>query len=271
MPIGTAVSTSAIDLSWAAAADADSSTLTYQVFRDGGSQPVGSVSGGTTGTIAFRDTGLAAGTSHAYTVRAVDPDGNVGPMSSGPAAVWTFVFTDGFDAGLGQWPDRSKTATLDSATAPPGGAAPSLRLTAKNAAAYARHALGTTYGSICTAAWVDATSVSKKPVTLIAFRNASNKAIGRLQVDPTGALSVRSDVAGTTRATSGVLPLGTWGRVDVCVTTGATGSWSVWLNGTSVLQAWSANNGTSAVGTVQLGDESVKTFTINGDDVVVHR
>jgi hypothetical protein len=242
------------------------------VFRDGGSQPVGSVSGGTSGTIAFRDTGLAAGTSHTYVVRAVDPNGNVGPMSSGSAAVWTFVFTDGFDGGLGQWADRSKTATLDSATAPPpGGAAPSLRLSAKNAAAYARHPLGTTYGSICTAAWVDAASVSKKPATLIAFRTSSNKAVGRLQIDPTGALSVRSDVAGTTRATGGALPLGTWGRVDVCVTTGATGSWSVWLNGVSVLQAWSANNGTSAVGTVQLGDESVKTFTINEDDVVVHR
>jgi hypothetical protein len=152
-----------------------------------------------------------------------------------------------------------------------GGAVPSLLLTAKNTTAYARHTLASTYGSICTATWADLSSIAKKTATLIGFRTSANKAIGRLQVDPTRKLSVHSDVAGTTGATTGVVPLGTWARVDVCLTTGTTGSWSVWLNGSPVLQSWAANNGTAPVGIVQIGDESARSFVLNIDDVVVHR
>jgi hypothetical protein len=68
---------SEIDLSWIAASDA-SAVAGYQVFRDGGTTPIGIVSTGTT----FADTGLAASATHSYTVVAYDTLGNVAAHSA---------------------------------------------------------------------------------------------------------------------------------------------------------------------------------------------
>ncbi|WP_165640302.1 fibronectin type III domain-containing protein [Klenkia brasiliensis] len=63
----------AVTLTWTAPADVD--PLTYRVLRDG--VQVATV----TGTSAT-DGGLVNGTSYAYTVQAVDPSGNVSPVSA---------------------------------------------------------------------------------------------------------------------------------------------------------------------------------------------
>jgi hypothetical protein len=53
----------------------------YKVFRDGGTTPIGTVTAGTT----FADTGLAASSTHRYTVVAVDAAGNEATPSSAEA------------------------------------------------------------------------------------------------------------------------------------------------------------------------------------------
>jgi hypothetical protein len=78
----SAISSSRIDLSWSASTD-NVGVTGYQVFR--GSTLVTTVSGTT-----YSDTGLSAGTSYTYTVRARDAAGNVSPASS-PATATTLA------------------------------------------------------------------------------------------------------------------------------------------------------------------------------------
>ncbi len=80
-PTGTSPSTSSIQISWAASTDA-SPPITYRVYRDGNSTPVGS----TTDT-SFTDTGLASGSTHTYSVDAVDAVNNVSQMSQASASI----------------------------------------------------------------------------------------------------------------------------------------------------------------------------------------
>ena len=78
----TAVSSSALDVAWTASTD-DSGPITYQVLRDG------SVVASAVSTTTYRDSGLAAGTTYSYTVRAADGAGNVSPASTPPAQATT--------------------------------------------------------------------------------------------------------------------------------------------------------------------------------------
>jgi hypothetical protein len=96
-PSASNVTASSVTLSWAAAAD-DRGVAGYQVLRDG------AVVGTPTG-LSFTDTGLSAGTTYSYTVRAVDAAGNVG-AASGPVSVSTppadaALFTDVFGGADG--------------------------------------------------------------------------------------------------------------------------------------------------------------------------
>jgi len=80
-PAATSTIAGRADVSWAASTDDRATSLTYSVYRDGGGSPVGTVVGGTSGTISYADNGLVAGSSHTYRVRASD-----GPNQSGLSA-----------------------------------------------------------------------------------------------------------------------------------------------------------------------------------------
>ena len=86
-PSGTSPSTSSIQISWAASTDA-TPPITYRVYRDGGATSIGS-----TTTTSFTDTGLVAGSSHTYTVDAVDALNHASNKSpaSAPIVVSTSV------------------------------------------------------------------------------------------------------------------------------------------------------------------------------------
>ena len=71
-PTATSTIAGRADLSWPASTDDRATSLTYSVYRDGGGSPVGTVVGGTSGTIVYADDGLAAGSLHTYRVRASD-------------------------------------------------------------------------------------------------------------------------------------------------------------------------------------------------------
>ncbi len=78
----TGLDESTISLGWTAATD-DKAVTAYEIFRDGVSAIV--LDGAVT---TWQDTGLAAGVSHTYTVRAGDADGNWSALSA-PATAST--------------------------------------------------------------------------------------------------------------------------------------------------------------------------------------
>lgn len=80
--LATAVSYSAINLTWAASTD-NVGVTGYTIFR-GGSQV------GTSATNSYSDTGLTASTTYTYTVSAFDAAGNNSPQSTAASAT-TFV------------------------------------------------------------------------------------------------------------------------------------------------------------------------------------
>ncbi|MGH2556972.1 MAG: LamG-like jellyroll fold domain-containing protein [Actinomycetota bacterium] len=108
-----------VDLSWTAATD-NIGVTGYQVWRS-------DVQIGTTTNTAFTDTTVAPATSYAYTVRAVDGAGNVGPASNqvnvitgAPVQPGGLVAAYNFDAGTGTTlADRSgldNSGTISGAT-----------------------------------------------------------------------------------------------------------------------------------------------------------
>jgi len=109
------VTASSVTLSWTAATD-DRSVAGYRVVRNGTVLP-GTVTG-----LSYTDTGLTAGTAYAYTVRAVDAAGNVGPDSN-RALITTLsgnpaLFSDSWSAADGApwssaWTAGSSNATVN--------------------------------------------------------------------------------------------------------------------------------------------------------------
>ena len=72
-----------VNLAWTASTD-DVGVSGYHVFRDGGATALATVTSGT----SYQDTGLAAGSTHSYTVSAFDAAGNESARSS-PASATT--------------------------------------------------------------------------------------------------------------------------------------------------------------------------------------
>ncbi len=85
----TSTTSSTVSLAWDASTDDVSGVSGYQVFRGTGTTPVGTPAG-----LTFTDTGLAAGTTYSYTVRAVDGTGKVSAASSAVNGTTTTVSQD---------------------------------------------------------------------------------------------------------------------------------------------------------------------------------
>src|SRR5207245_963953 len=78
-PFASSTEPGQVTVIWPAAQDLDDSSLTYYVYRDGGSVPVYTTTvvskPSIVPTIVFRDAGLVAGSTHTYRVNAEDPGG----------------------------------------------------------------------------------------------------------------------------------------------------------------------------------------------------
>jgi hypothetical protein len=266
-PVGTSAVAGEIALSWAASTDDRATTIAYGVYRDGGESPIGSVDSSSSTTVGYTDRGLAPGTVHTYRVVASDGVNASAPSpTSDPITVRAgddALFRDGFDAGLGSWTNVTNL-TLDSAAF--GAAAPSVRASVTGARAFARRALGATTDSMCLSAAVNVSSQGANPVALLKMLTAGNVSIGRVFVNQSRMLMVRADIPGTVFSTGRTLPAG-WSTLRLCGATGTTGSWTLSLDGAQ-LGSWSANNGSTPIGRVQIGDDTAKTVTFNIDDVV---
>lgn len=110
----TSVTATEIDLAWTPATD-DVGVTGYRIFRNGSATPIATV--GATAT-SYHNTGLSAGTTYSYTVRAVDAAGNVSAASATATAKTlkfnqTITFEPLADKRYGN-PDFSVSATASS-------------------------------------------------------------------------------------------------------------------------------------------------------------
>jgi hypothetical protein len=267
-PVGVSNTSSSIDLTWAASTDDVSSDLIYRVFRDGGGIPVGTVVSSSTGTVSFTDVGLAQGSTHTYTVTATDEADNTSPPSptSDPVTAVSAFFADDFSSGdFGAWASVTRL-TIDpasGATAPP-----SARGSVAGLGAFAAANLASPVSTVCMSVSIDVASQAAEPVVVLRLRTAANGPVARVFLNASGALVIRSDVAGTQQASSGSLSPG-WHSVELCGTVGTSSTWDLLRDGVVVIDDWTTNTGTTPVGRVEIGDTSARTWTINFDDVVV--
>ncbi|TWD75226.1 alpha-tubulin suppressor-like RCC1 family protein [Kribbella amoyensis] len=272
IPTGQSNSSSTISLSWAAATDNVSTSLRYQVFEDTATNQVAELTSASTGTVTYTRSGLAAGSTHTYWVRAIDAAGNIRP-TAGPSAPITVqqassaIFESDFSAGFTGWTTNTGL-TLDSTQGAP--SAPSPRGNPVAARAYAARNLGATYPSLCHSEQIRVTSLGTS-IDLFRLRTATDGGIVRVYIDTNRVLWIRSDAAGTQRSSGVAVPLNSWHTVELCGTVGTAGTWTLSLDGTQRGTPWQSNTGTTPVGRVQIGDTAAKTWTINFDDVRTDR
>ncbi len=272
-PTATSSVSGRVDLSWTASTDDRATQITYTVFRDGGTTPIGSVVGGTAGAIGFADVGRTPGAVHTYVVRASDGTNTSGPSAaSAPVTVAggggepVVLLADDFTAGLLGWTVNG-ALTLDGAAGSP--TAPSARVAVTSAAGDARRGWGGAPPSVCAAFDVRVTSVAGTArYSLVKLRNGAGASVARVEVNSQRQLSVRADVPGTRFTVGAQLPFGSWQRLTLCATNGASGTITLALGGTP-LGAWTANVGTQPITQIQLGDNDPRTATVNWDSLSV--
>ena len=259
-PTGTSPSPSSIAIGWAASTD-PSTPITYRVYRDGGPTPVGE-----TTSLLFTDSGLAAGSTHTYTVDAVDaatnasaqsaPSASITVQSAGSAAV-----VDEF-ANLSEWSTVTRL-TISSTAGNPG--APSARAQVNNQSASAVRILPATMNQACVS--VNVNLASGANIDLFRLRTAANGPLIKVFIASNGTMQMRNDINPATRTTTTHLGTG-WHNVEFCGTVGAATSWTLYRDGAPI-NTWQTNTGTTPIGRVQLGTTSNRTFTANFDHFVV--
>jgi alpha-tubulin suppressor-like RCC1 family protein len=186
------------------------------------------------------------------------------PSQGGP----TILASSDFTNGLAGW-----TATgpfnIDAAVGSPTDEPPSAAVNVNATAAEARLPLGSPATESCTAFDVQVTSVTgTSRYSLIKLRNSQGASIGRVEVNAALQLSVRSDVAATNFPAGVTVAAGSWNRITLCATIGASGSLRLFVNGVAS-GSWTTNTGTQPVTAVQLGDNSARTASARWDAVTV--
>ena len=267
-PAGQSNSPGTIDLTWAGSTDNVSSTLTYHVFRDGGE--VATVNSAQS-TVSFKDTGLAGGSTHSYFVVAEDDAGNESLPSptSDPIVVQSgtpAIFSDDFSSGnFNAWTSVNGL-TIDTTAGDP--SSPSARGNVTGAKGFVSKTLSGTFNDICVSVRVNPSNLNGNSVDLFRLRTAANGPVVRVYTTSAGELWLRSDFSGEQRSSGTAMALNAWNRIELCGTA-SPGTWSLYRNGTQIVNAWAANSGTSPVGILQVGETQLKTWTMNFDDVVV--
>ncbi len=264
-PFGTGVSATSIGLSWAASSD-DSPPIIYRIYRDGDIAPIGftTVSG-------YVDTGLLQGSSHTYTVDAVDGANNESAMSTRSDPITAqpppaSVFADGFDSGnFSKWTSNTRM-TIDNSQG--GTAAPSARASTNNQAAFAYEDLPSALSSVCMSANILVTSPGTLGLDLLRLRSPGNGPAAKAFRTATGKLAIRSDFAGVQKVSTVSMPSG-WHNLELCGTAGTSKAWDLYLDGTDAVSGWVTSTDPAGFSRAQIGDSAAKTATVNFDDVLV--
>jgi PKD repeat protein len=196
-----------VRVTWPAGVDRDNATLTYRLFRDGGTTPIYTTTVDSTfwnvPGLSYIDSGLAPGSTHTYYVRVTDPFNNAqnGPSSApvtvasgGPNAYVTAVLGDGathywrLDEATGtQLVDWAGTTPLYAGTTVTRGAAGAINGDADTAVSVDGTATGMAaqmYGQLLDApsvfsveAWIRTTSTSGGEIVGFGNLTAGNSGI----------------------------------------------------------------------------------------------
>lgn len=267
-PAGLSTTPGTIDLTWAASDDDIATALTYDVYRDGGASPVGSVISASTTTVAFTDGGLAGGSIHTYEVTASDgPNTSTRSSPSGPITVVgpSAIFTDDFAGGFSSW-SPVVGMSLDPVSGSP--TPPSALVQTNASRAWASASLGGTYASVCASARANLASTVDGG-SLFRLRTAGDGPVVRLFVSSGRVLSLRSDVSGVQIATGRMLSVNTWTTLELCGTVGTSATWTLYVDGIQVFGPWTANTGSTPIGRITIGTPDVRTISVRLDDLRV--
>ena len=200
---------------------------------------------------------------HQLTVQATDSAGNVDPtpvsrtLVVDQAAATGSLFSDDFESGsLGRWTVTKKgtgTAVAQTAVVKSGSYAAQFTTTSDSgSAAYARTSLSAAVSDLTTTAdvRVDTQGASGGSVPLLRyFGDSGARTVNLYRANVSGKVWVQ--FGSTYAATTGTLPLGTWGNVSLRA---AGGTLQVKLNGTTVYTSTTA--GLAPTRTLQLGNEA---------------
>jgi hypothetical protein len=232
----------------------------YDVYRDGGTTPVGSDVKATT----WPDTGLAPGSTHTYTVTAHDAAGNNSVPSntatatvSGPVPVFTEDFESG-SIGPPRW--TTPTAGLVAEQAVVHGGNWAAEETSTGATTWSSTQLPATYRALHVSAWL----YIKQRSTSAGFfklRSATGAYIAYLYVNAAGFLAVRNDAGLVTHASTTSVSAGQWHHVELALNENPGGQITIWaaLDGTRVTFSTpvtiTETLGTNPIGQLTLGDD----------------
>jgi alpha-tubulin suppressor-like RCC1 family protein len=176
------------------------------------------------------------------------------------------LLSDGFDNGLANWTVTGKLRVDDLRTSPIGNK-PSVRAAVKSRRAGAVRALPQEVSDACARAWVRPVSAGTV-TTLLGLRDSSGVGIASVQLAPSGAVHVRSDIDGVSADTGASLAFSEWAQLELCMhlDQGASDSVSVSVGGVDV-GTWQWT--TAMAGQVQIGTLKKTTAVFNLDDLAV--
>ncbi len=255
-----------VDLAWSAATD-NVAVTGYRILRDGNQlADIGA------NALTYTDTTSAAGTTYAYTVKALDAAGNASAASN-TASATTFVFSDGFESGnFSRW--TSSVGLSTESTTIFAGSWAAEGTSNKGTTAYAVKQLGTARTDLYYRARILIVGGKPSIVDVLRFRTAGNPGASILTVNYTDKkkLGFRNDVAGTSVVSTTTLSTGVWYDVKAHVVVNGTSSLvEIWLNGTKVTDLSKTQSlGTTAIGAIELGESTTgRTYDTVFDDVIV--
>jgi chitodextrinase len=262
-----------INLAWNASSD-NVGVTGYRIFRDG--TLLTTVGPG----LAYSDGGVLPGSTHTYTVRAIDATANEsGPSNAATATTPTtgVLFQDGFESGdLSRW-TQSAGLTAQQAEVFAGSYA-ARRVTGGTGGASAYRQLGVSERNLYAVTRFKV--LSQAPATninLLRFRNNLGTAhpIATVFVSSTDRIGVRNDVLAQPTTGTAVATRGAWHTLQVhAAVNGVTSQVEVWLDGVPVpgLALSNIDLGPNPIGRLELGDPAAgKTYDIVYDQVAYDR
>jgi len=176
-------------------------------------------------------------------------------------------FTDGFESGnFSKWTSVTNLVTQQNDVFSGAWAA---RATATSGTAYATRTLTTGYNELYHQVRFKVVSQGANAVILLRERTSTGAAIVRVYLDSSGRLAYRNDVAGTTTTSTAKPTVGSWHTVQAhTLVNGTAGQIDIWLDGTLVLSK-SESLGTTAIGRLQLGDDTAgRSYDVIYDEFV---